>query len=200
MTRRAAHGVGFLALGFEHNRTHRVDHHFQKGDVKRPEYQGQIEQQRDQSQPGDRHMDREEIGHGLAQIVVDPSAKADSGDDRREVVIEQDQGSGVARDIRCRARPWRCRYAPLSIGIPIPVVLLQLPDLDQIKKQIVGGGHAPFLRKDLEIAIVPRKRLQESGFQCLLRVTGGGAVSGCEQPLYPQLRKNRHPAKASRRC
>jgi len=60
---------------------HGIDHHFEKCDVKRPEYERQAEQQRYQRQPGDRHMDGKDMGHGLAQIVVDPPAKADRGDD-----------------------------------------------------------------------------------------------------------------------
>jgi hypothetical protein len=57
MARRPAHRVGLFALGSENDRAHRIDDHLEKGDVKRPERQRQIEQQRYQSEADDRYME-----------------------------------------------------------------------------------------------------------------------------------------------
>ena len=89
-TRRPVHGIGLLALGFEDDRADRIDHHLKKGDVKRPEQQRQIKQQRCQGKAGDGHMDGQDLGHGLAQIVVDPPTEAHGGDYRGNIVVEQD--------------------------------------------------------------------------------------------------------------
>ena len=46
------------------------------------------------------------LGTGQRNIAaVDPPAKADSGDDRGEIVIEQDQGGGFARNVRACVLP-----------------------------------------------------------------------------------------------
>jgi hypothetical protein len=81
------------------DRAHRIDHHFKERDVKGPEHQWQPEQQRDQGEAGDRHMDGENVGHRLAQIVVDPPPEAHGSNDRCKIVIEQDQRGGFAGDV-----------------------------------------------------------------------------------------------------
>ena len=45
-------------------------------------------------------MDREREGDGLADVVVDAPAEANRGDDRRKVIVEQDQGRRFARHVR----------------------------------------------------------------------------------------------------
>ena len=69
----------------------------------RPEQHGQAEEQRSERQAGDRHMHGEDEPYGLAQIVVDPSPEPHSLDDRTEVVVEQDDRGGFARDVRAPA-------------------------------------------------------------------------------------------------
>ena len=89
----------FLGFGLEDDRAHRIDDHFEEGDVQGPEDQGQAEEERDQREAGDRHMDRKDVGHRLAQIVVDPPPEAHRPDDRGEIVVEQHQRGGLPRDV-----------------------------------------------------------------------------------------------------
>ena len=48
-------------------------------------------------------MDCEDISHGLAQIVIDPPPEANGRDDRRKIVVQQDQRSCLARDVSAAA-------------------------------------------------------------------------------------------------
>ena len=61
--------------------------------------QRQAEQQRQQREARDRHMHGHDVGHRLAQIVVDAAAEPHGADDRAEIVVEQDDRRGLARDI-----------------------------------------------------------------------------------------------------
>ena len=63
----------------------------------------QAEQQRQQRQAGDRHVDREDVAHRLAQIVVDAPAEPDGADDRAEIVVEQHDRRGLARHVGAAA-------------------------------------------------------------------------------------------------
>ena len=65
----------------------------------RAEHDRQAEQQWQQRQPGDRHMHGEDEAHRLAKIVVDPPAEPDGLDDRAEIVVEQHDRGGLARDV-----------------------------------------------------------------------------------------------------
>ena len=67
--------------------------------MKRREHQRQTEQQRQQGKPGNRHMHGENVCHRLLQIVVNPPPQADCRNDRCEIVVEQNEGRSLARDI-----------------------------------------------------------------------------------------------------
>ena len=58
------------------------------------------EDERQQRQPGDRHMHGEDESHRLAQVVIDAPPKPDGRDDRVEIVVEEDDGRSFARDVR----------------------------------------------------------------------------------------------------
>ena len=64
-----------------------------------PEQDGEPEGQGQQRQTRNRYMYREDEGHGLADIVVDPPPKPNRLHDRPEIVLEQDHGGGLARHI-----------------------------------------------------------------------------------------------------
>ena len=45
-------------------------------------------------------MDRDEVAHGILDVLVDASPEAHRRDERREVVVQQHEGGGFARDVR----------------------------------------------------------------------------------------------------
>ena len=60
---------------------------------------GQPEEHRQQRHPGDRHVDGEDVGHRLLQVVEDAPAQPHGPHDRREVVVEQHERRRLARDV-----------------------------------------------------------------------------------------------------
>ena len=48
---------------------------------------------------GDRHVDREEVAHRVADVLVDAPAEPHRADDRLEVVLEQHQRGRLARHV-----------------------------------------------------------------------------------------------------
>ena len=55
---------------------------------------------RQQGQTGDGNMHGEDEAHRLAQIVIDPPPQPDRRHDRAEIIVEQDDGRGLARHVR----------------------------------------------------------------------------------------------------
>ena len=97
---RAVHDAILFAFRLKHQRTYRVDDHFQKRDMHRAEQQRHAKGQRDQRQTRDGHMHRQDERHRLAQVVINPPPQTHSGDDRAEIIIQQHNGCGFARNIR----------------------------------------------------------------------------------------------------
>jgi hypothetical protein len=67
-------------------------------------------------------MDCEDVGHRFLDIVEDPPAQFDRLDDRREVVLQQDQGRRLAGDVRSapsHGDPDVCRFQGRSIVHPV---------------------------------------------------------------------------------
>ena len=96
---RPAHYVLFLGFRLEHKRADRVDDHLDKGDMDRPEQDGQAERQRHQSQTGNRHLHGKDKSSRLAQIVVDAAAEPNCLDDRTEVVVQENDGGSLALNV-----------------------------------------------------------------------------------------------------
>ena len=61
---------------------------------------GSPKNQRQQGEAGNRHVNRNNETHSLAKIVIDAPAEPDRSDDRSEIIIQQHDGGGFARDIR----------------------------------------------------------------------------------------------------
>ena len=89
--------LGLLRL--EDEGADRVDDHLEEGYMNRPQDQRQAEGQRNERESGNGNMNRENERHRLAQIVVDAPAQPDGVDDGCEVVVEEDNGGGFARDV-----------------------------------------------------------------------------------------------------
>ncbi len=60
---------------------------------------GQLHDERDESKTDNRRVDGKDVHHCLLEIVEYPPAQPDSGDDRREVVIEQNERRRLLCDV-----------------------------------------------------------------------------------------------------
>ena len=99
-TRWSPHGGGIAGIGFEHERDRRVHDDLQQDQHRGQEQQrlpGEWDQQRGENEWD---VERHEIREGALEIPEDPSPFAYSGDDRREVVVEEHEQSGLPRDLR----------------------------------------------------------------------------------------------------
>src|SRR5450830_188220 len=93
------HDVGFLRFAFEDDGTRRVDDEFQEHDVHRLQDEGPAQQHRNQAQTRDGDVDSENVAHSFADVVEDAAPHAHCCDDTVEVVLEQDDGGGLAGDV-----------------------------------------------------------------------------------------------------
>ncbi len=97
--RRRPHRVGLQRLGLEHHRAGRVDDQLQEQDVHRHQQHRPAQQHRHDRQADDRHVHRDHEGDGLAQVGEHAAPVAHGRHDRREVVVQQHQGGGLARHV-----------------------------------------------------------------------------------------------------
>jgi hypothetical protein len=99
--------------------------------VHRKEQQRPAEDERQERHAGGRHVYRNDVAHGVADVCVDAPAEARGGDDGAEVVLEQHQRRRLARDVGAASCPWRMPMcAALSAGAsftPSPVIATTSP-------------------------------------------------------------------------
>ncbi len=95
-----AYDTVFFPFGFEDERAHRIDYHFEKGYLDWPQHQRKVQQKWGNGKPCDRHMHGEDEADGFADIVVDTAAKPNGDDDGTEIILNQDDGRSLPCHIR----------------------------------------------------------------------------------------------------
>ena len=98
-SRRPLHRSALRALGLENQRADGIDDQLEERDLDRAEHHRQTSHQGQKSQAGDRHVNAEDEPHRLSDIVVDATPQRDCLDDRAEIVVDQHDRCGLARDI-----------------------------------------------------------------------------------------------------
>ena len=68
----------------------------EKRDVDREQDERPIEHEGQQRQAGDGDMDGEDVRHGFRQIVEDSPPLPDALDERRKIIVEEDERGGFA--------------------------------------------------------------------------------------------------------
>ena len=100
---RPPHDVVLGRFGLEGDRADGIDDELEKDDLDGQQQERPAEEHRHERHPRDRHVHGDEVGRGLLEVVEDAPAEPDRLDDRREVVVEEHQGRGLARDVGAAA-------------------------------------------------------------------------------------------------
>ena len=102
--RRPAHDLRVCFLRLEDHRAGGVDNQFQEDDVNREQQHRPIgEEHRDQGEPGDGDVNREDVRDRLLNVVEDPPPQFDRLNDGGEIILQQHQRSRLAGDVRSPA-------------------------------------------------------------------------------------------------
>ena len=80
-----------------------IDHELEEHHVHGKEKQRPAEHERQERHAGRRHVHRDDVAHRVADVVVDAPPQPHGVDDRAEVVLEQHEMRGLARDVGAAA-------------------------------------------------------------------------------------------------
>ena len=99
IARRALHQVGLGGFVLKHHRTRRVNHQFQKRNMQRVQHGRPAQQHRQQRHAGNRHVHRQDVRHGLAQVVKNAPPQPHSVHQSCKVVVQQHDGRRLPRHV-----------------------------------------------------------------------------------------------------
>ena len=90
--------------------------------MQREQHGRPAQQHRQQRQAGNRHVHRQDVGHGLAQVVKNAPAQAHGAHDGGEVVVQQHDGCRLARHVRTAPTHGNAHMRGLERGCVVDAV------------------------------------------------------------------------------